>query len=1290
MAIEDRPYVGSWRLNNQKVVRHTPDCMVFINGDTTIPGCPTCSGRIDFQKFITQVSVDPTTEPPATASLTLRIPRQQSHTMIRDGQFVIKPGLEIHIYMRGYFPVKGMTQDVTPSMTGGLDITEAVMHPYYHVFHGVVTETSHEYSGGEHTASISAADLLHFWQYQRIATSGSYLGKRPDNSRVRMTLVGHNLTGMTPYAIIYTMFKAMLGAAGGVEFAMGNETNTSARSEAGGESLWTYAQLYWEKRFSQQMMSLRMYGVDGSLYNAYQQAFLTKLSSDQTNKLAAVSYADRTVQDKEMDPLYRRSRAVGLDPHTLYTSAEAEGDAQKGGVGINVNQMQAFVSDIGQWGQVNLFETAYATKMEIAQTVCEITGFEFYQDVDGDLVFKPPFWNLDTHTSRTYVIKPEDVVSFTVTEREPECTVVKLTGSWFKNIAGTGVEGEWGTRAEFIDFRLVAQFGWRQQAIETSYITDPRAMFYAAIARFDAYNIAVNGATCQIPIRPELRPGYPVYVEHLDCYYYLTSFNHSFSFGGQCLTTLNLVGKRAKFYAPGWVPGDRKPTVEDIDLSNAHLPRLPLEVEGNDGVPRYQGMPNVVMALDPELVNPLVFLRDVSVENVKTTADIQTLVWATKLSDNPVLETYDEGSTSNDEKDRFLNGPWILRTTDAAGHIIESPGVLVSAAGTVSAALNAASTATTDAEVEQAAALGEAMLEDANALALYALLESARSTLSKHFPEGESTAHYLELLNDLKASFNPGVSLPGYYRYYSSAHPDEIHQGQKALEVGEQGESVGFGAPPSIDAEALSGRRDPTTAPQFAKGLAEGAELAEGPVTKGLPIMQPGTTDAIPTPTHLVTMFSIARHDIEQELTWTSLALNESGLRARRAMTAGMKRSIEDGLNAFRSHFSLDTQITITRTSSIAKIVSNLEDDIARLGVDVTVTPWKKFGQTLGQFGTTVEEAIPKVAQEIAQHYAGLITRAYSLKQHELIVQHGPEEKATGDAEIAFKTLQAEWSEVRMAMTGMESAIIPLPKGKMRPVPHSTTKTRTYYTPVLPVSDNRGYEVVGTYRYGRGLSIEAGGSFQLLSEVDRFTSIDIASAEEVLEGLFDDDNPFSVAVGEFSPATQAALAESMNVSTGDMLTMAAQDGDKFEQGFRNFMANAAKDSSFKVVNAAYRLADLTNPNPNDVCACTGSSVDVLLYAYDTSNFVTVADQPEVVAQWAADQAANTMLPWQQAQEALRGQVLDTGSTGTVDAVTDLVDSYKQTAALAADPNATADAEAGVEAAVEDLLDGNTR
>ena len=65
-------------------------------------------------------------------------------------------------------------------------------------------------------------------------------------------------------------------------------------------------------------------------------------------------------------------------------------------------KQQAFSIDMGVLGNINIFETEYLSKLEIANAVRTITGFEFYQDVTGDLVFKPPMYNMDTSTDPVY------------------------------------------------------------------------------------------------------------------------------------------------------------------------------------------------------------------------------------------------------------------------------------------------------------------------------------------------------------------------------------------------------------------------------------------------------------------------------------------------------------------------------------------------------------------------------------------------------------------------------------------------------------------------------------------------------------------------------------------------------------------------------------------------------------------------------------------------------------------------------------------------------------------------
>ena len=161
MSTVDRPFIGSWEPRKKTLVRHTPDCMVYINGYTEFASCNACDRRMDFQKYITQVSVDASTDPISTSNVTLSIPRHETGMYTFDGNHILKPGLEIVILMRGYYPMD-MGELISDDES---EDNAANAYPYYQVFRGVVTNVSHEYSGGFYSATIQAANLLHFWQY---------------------------------------------------------------------------------------------------------------------------------------------------------------------------------------------------------------------------------------------------------------------------------------------------------------------------------------------------------------------------------------------------------------------------------------------------------------------------------------------------------------------------------------------------------------------------------------------------------------------------------------------------------------------------------------------------------------------------------------------------------------------------------------------------------------------------------------------------------------------------------------------------------------------------------------------------------------------------------------------------------------------------------------------------------------------------------------------------------------------------------------------------------------------
>jgi hypothetical protein len=1217
MSVENRPYVGSWRLNNKQVVKHTPDALVYVNGDLAVPGCPSCGGKIDIQKYITQVSVDPSTEGPATASISLHIPKHIGDSLYRDGNFILRPGLEIHIYMRGYFPTKGLLSAVTTAQTGGVDVSNAVLYPYYLVHHGVITDVSHEYNGGEHTASLSVTDLLHFWQYQRMSTNGSAFGARPTNSKVNMSLVGHNMTGMSPFSIIYTLFRDVQGSAGGVEFALGSSTNAAANSTVVGDSLFSLSILYWQKRFSQTCMSLRMFGADGTLYNAVEAAALATMESRDLAKLAQSSKAGaRNAHEDAKEPVARVNRFVNNRYATNRLMA-SEDDIKKGMLGVDPAQIHAFASDISQWGNVNLWESQYATKMEIANNVKEAVGYEFYMDVDGDIVFKPPFYNLDTSGNRVYRIEDIDIISLSASEKEPECTVVKATGGHFKGLTGLGLENnEYGTRAEFVDYRMVAQFGWRQQTFETTYHTDPKAMFFACIARYDLFNIGVKSATCTIPIRPELRPGYPVYIVPLDCFYYIHSFSHSFSFGGQCTTTLNLVGKRAKFYAPGVRPQDGSPaTVSNISLENTYNPALPLEVTQIGDVkinPRLQGFPNVVMTVDPEAINPLAFRTGIAIDELTTAEDINQLIAMARLARNPIL-LLDESNGPADLK----TGPFKIQTGNGTYDTLPSVSDLLQQANRYNAVFSNSKSSISDQEkVVQ------------STLPLQLLVNAAKQTQDRMFPE--SSARYLELLSDLKASFNPGGALPGAYRYYSSAHPDAAQQGLKMLELDPETNKA------KVTTEILVDVSQDQTALGFKHGDTTN-QLSENPIRAGIPLAKPGTEgEFISTPTHRITTFQIAVFRLERNGSKAVLTGKPPPSYSKTALSA-------DYLEFFFDKMVQPGVGSGTLLSSFKEIFDLVAEPI-QTNLSVTAVYPTVEG------ATTLDDLPGDEPSDELRYFASLMADACATAASKAALAN---ESQRNGADISFQnatglsgSFLADDVDLPQAWARVWTRAFRQAAPDKTPAAIAKLDKTPYYVPVFPVSDASGYEVIGTYRYGRGMTIAQLGDLDSFvpsadvnyDEIERFLiSIRLGTVADYCKSL-----------PSLDPATKAALAAQASAASSDsaeakmLLEALYPGGTQVEQDGSNQPINATTDSNMKmtITNAAYGLAALTardtSSGGTETCGCKGAEADVLLEAFN-GEFVTIdLDNEDAVKEWQEKLVADQATPWAATQNAYRG------------------------------------------------------
>ncbi len=1252
MSITDRPYAGTW-LANRTLVRYTPDCLVYVNGYTDMPGCPTCKRSINLQKFITTVSVETSTDPISTATVSLQVPKHAVEAFGYDGNWLLQPGLEIIIHFRGYFPQRLPLREGEgiqgPLEEGDLDPSTVPLYPYYQVFRGVVTDVSHEYSGGFYSATLTCADMLHFWQNLYLSTNGSVFGTRPKDSGVTPNLLGHKLTGMSPFSIMYTLVRAGFGAAYGVEFKLGLKTNID---DAGGAHLIKHAAQWWENRWNESAGNLRMYGMDGSVFNEFAQAYLGvfQAGQDAANNIVKSLTNKTSKTSKNLDGHHSfldTARKLGYDP-----------TATQAGVGNNLAsqnmlKMQTYALDFGTLANPSMFGSEYMSKLEIANAVKAITGYEFYQDVDGDIVFKPPFYNLDTSSDPVFVMEDRDIISISETSKEPEATMIKGSGLVFESTKGTGVDDWTGKGATYIDYKLVAQFGWKEAgAFETHYLSNPQAIFVSAINRLDMANVGMNTVSITIPLRPELRAGYPIYIRHLDCFYYLKSVFHSFTFGGGCTSSLQGIARRRKFLPPGEAPTDgNPPTLDNVKLGEpGKYPALPLYVYPQNvgdgsaataGPPRIVGFPNVVFALDADKI-------DVgAVPNMPISDhDLESLVFTARslgrLHDAPDQIDASGAPQYRLSRDSAGRGQLVTRE-DLRAAFTEARNALVEHRLVADGALNSAA-----AMVLRQSELGqEAAIQDEMAL---------QSRMS--------------LLVNAKALFAPGMSQAGQYRYFSSSHATPEDQGPYNLEFTDTGIKRVPGTPDDT-------RDIPTLVNAIGKGIGvqmcapvRGISIATAETVGGKTLVKPHTIL-----TGDLRYVAFAQHSNQLP---TTASVAEDG--------AGYGQALGFLPSKLTSAIKSFLYVSATRTSpsqtihqrfdyvyrTLQEALTILYDEVLTVFPDISGRRLKgesyvsvrfdllSLNSTVGlKFDPDVTvTSIKKYTNQDSLGMDAIASYLASVNCKFIVSLMAAATILAGDHTLVLKPVyNARDTFFRKVGQSLRLGT-PLPKTKAVSVSKTKQKNEPFYTPVFPVSDQNGYEVYGGLPYGRGLDLIKHYEITLASKgADNDMSVGAGlptslSSMEAIERFYVayQNNNFNVsgALAALGNASQAAaVAASLNVHSNDrsiqvrgieeaLARMTQEDANRVVRAHNTPVDSSSRGMSFSGRAAAQNLAGL-HAGGEGACTCKGADGSFYLQAF--SGEFAEHEQGDVQG-WLQDQARLSGEGWAASRAAIAGQVLD--------------------------------------------------
>ena len=500
---------------NRGVIKLAPDALVYVGGSLKMRViAPVCNNddTLSFNDGITAITVQNNVDPPGSSSATIEVNtpiygEKSKYWVLYEGMDktvpvrapLFVPMTEVKIYFKGRFLVEGKPR-------------------YYPAFWGLITTVEENYSGGLYKITLNCVDMLHWWAYSTINVHPVPASNIMAGGGQKLTVWSTIFDTQNPYQIIYAMAKGM----GMHEFvtvawpAQKTPLQTIYPTKLF-EKVTAGIMSYWQQRLPNPASLLRMYGLGGARVDKNGFQVISPEFTKTTNK-----------KDSES-----QEAAVSKDDEQFKLDIDY------------IRKFQTF-ADYQNMGKFDNAE--FMTKLEIATTIKSRIDFEFYQDVDGAFVFKPPFFNLNVKGVLPYTLLNNEIQSYSVsTQTEGIITVLTVKTPMHPRLKITPFDLGVGFH---MDLDLAKQYGIRHREIMMEYVTNADMARSLALGQMSSINYKTLGGSVTIPGRPEMRLGFPVYMEHRDTFHSVKSINHSFDYGGTFTTTLSLEGERRKLFGP--------------------------------------------------------------------------------------------------------------------------------------------------------------------------------------------------------------------------------------------------------------------------------------------------------------------------------------------------------------------------------------------------------------------------------------------------------------------------------------------------------------------------------------------------------------------------------------------------------------------------------------------------------------------------------------------------------------------------------------------------------------------
>lgn len=175
--------------------------------------------------------------------------------------------------------------------------------------------------------------------------------------------------------------------------------------------------------------------------------------------------------------------------------------------------------------------------------------------------------DLGVGSSKRYIIKNRDIISFQITEKKPSFTSVKVKGNLDlispnsklpTDLNVSGSNGNALTTAEAVDYDLWRMYGISiPQEVDAPFLHNPQTQLAPyAVSILNQARKEIFQGDLRIIGNEFQQPGEVVYVEDEDLLFYIDSVSHTFSYGKNFMTSMSV--------GYGHNPGEYIPTPLDV------------------------------------------------------------------------------------------------------------------------------------------------------------------------------------------------------------------------------------------------------------------------------------------------------------------------------------------------------------------------------------------------------------------------------------------------------------------------------------------------------------------------------------------------------------------------------------------------------------------------------------------------------------------------------------------------------------------------------------------------------